>query len=479
VISRIERVVMLGAPVIALATVALGLRLGAPEGVRAAVVYGAPASRAGTGLAWQVMTFEESARGREVISLANLQVLARAGAGEARWRGATNEDGAAEVLLALPTDEGVDLEVSAGRAVLASGPASMPVPATRSPPRSAWARFARREGAIALDVAVLGQHVPAGFPATIWVRATDPMSGAALPGVAIELAPDSSLLPSSPGEPTDERGWAKVLATPIGHAVTMILRANARDGREGTWAGALFVSPGASRVIARARYLPSEEPAIDLVVPNLRKTAYFEIDDAQGRVWAQALRVENVVEANAAMPTASLRAPRLAPGLYWAVASDDPMGAAQLGPGTSVGPFFVASTDDEALSFGTDRSECMPPSGVRDVARVVSLCLALAAAAPVPRWKALDGFDLQHARDRDKHARGLGLAVGAIVVAALLETILLLRAAAASRARLRALADTGETPQPLRTGRIVGVVVALLVALLGFVLLAAFVARAG
>ena len=478
-IARIERIVLLGAPVIALATVVLGLRLGAPGGVRAAVVYGAAASHAGTGLAWQVMTFEESARGREVISLPNLQAIARAGAGEARWHGATNEDGAAEVLLALPTHEGVELEVTADRAVLASGPASMPLPATRAPPRSAWARFARREGAIALDVAVLGQRVPAGFPAAIWVRATDPMSGAALPDVAIALAPDSSLLPSSPGEPTDERGWAKVLATPVGHAVTMILRARARDGREGMWAGALFVSPGASRVIAQERYLPSEEPAIHLVVPNMRKTAYFEIDDTQGRVWAQALHVETVAEANAAMPTASLRAPRLAPGLYWAVAAGDPMGAAQLGPGTSVRPFFVALTDEEALSFGTDRSECVPPSGARDVARVVSLCLALAAAAPVPRWKALDGFDVQHARDRDKRARGLGLAVGAIVVAALLETILLLRAAGASRARLRALADTDATPQPLRAGRVVGVAVALLVALLGFVLLAAFVARAG
>jgi hypothetical protein len=179
------------------------------------------------------------------------------------------------------------------------------------------------------------------------------------------------------------------------------------------------------------------------------------------------------------MPTASLRSPRLAPGLYWAVASDDPMGAAQLGPGTSTSPFFVARADEEALSFGTDRSVCMPPSGAQDVARTVSLCLALAATAPVPRWKVLDGFQVQHAREGEKRARGLALAVGALVVAALLEAVLLLRAAAASRARLRALADAGATLQPLRGSRVVAVVAALLVALLGFALLAAFVARTG
>jgi hypothetical protein len=477
-ISRVERIVLLGAPAIALATVALGLRLGAPDAVRAAVVYGAPASHARTGLAWQVMTFEESARGREVISLPSLQVLARAGAAEARWRGATNEDGAAEMLLSLPSDDRLSLEVTTDRAVLAIGTAEMPPATTRPPPQSAWARFARREGAIVLDVVVLGQRAPAGFSATIWVRATDPTSAAAMADVAIALAPDSSLLPSSGDVSTDGRGWAEVLATPVGHAVTMILRAHARDGREGMWAGALFVSPGAAHVIARARYLPSEEPEIRLVVPNLRPTAYLEIDDAEGRAWARAMPVENLGDPSAEMPAATFRVPRLAAGLYWAVASDDPMGAAQLGPGTSVRPFFVAQSDAEALSFGTDRSECIP-SGAHDAARAVSLCLALAAATPVPRWKALDGFEWRRARVRDNRARGLGLALGAIVVAALLEAILLLRAAAASRSALHTTADAEATLAPRRAAPVATVAVALLVALLGFALLAAFVARTG
>jgi hypothetical protein len=150
-----------------------------------------------------------------------------------------------------------------------------------------------------------------------------------------------------------------------------------------------------------------------------------------------------------------------------------------MGPGSSSRPFFVAQSDAAALAFGTDAAECAPPADGRDTGRVLSVCLALAAATPVPRWVALDGFSMQHARDAERRRSGLRLALGAIAVAVLLETLLLLRSAAAARARLRdvAFGDEGAGALPAIVGRRWTIGIALLVAALGFLLLAAFLGR--
>ncbi len=152
-----------------------------------------------------------------------------------------------------------------------------------------------------------------------------------------------------------------------------------------------------------------------------------------------------------------MQAPGLAPGLYWAVASADPAGAALLGAGTIARPFFVAPSDDAALSLGMDREACAPARDPRETGDAVSSCLALSSIAPVPRWIALDGFAMQRALDREARARGVAVAVGALAIASVLEGMLLVRAAANSRTRT--------------------VAVAVLVALLGFALLAAFIVR--
>jgi hypothetical protein len=476
--GRAERLLLVLTPAAALSAVALGLRIGAATAVRSAVIYAAPPSDAGTGLAWQVLTFEEERGFREAVSLPDLRVVARTATATAEWYGATNADGAAEALFALPSEESVHLEVRAGASLLAAGQANaFPSSIGRAPPATAWARFARREGRILLDVAVLGQRVPAGFPATIWVRATDASSRRPLAGVAIEPEPDASFLPAAPTAMTDARGWAEIVATPVGHAVTMILNARAPDGGHGVWAGALFVSPGAARLLGRSRFSPEEEPSMDLTVPTVRTTAYVEVDDARGRAWASVVPLSAT---GGGMPSAGVRIPRLAPGLYWAVASDDPAGGARMGPGTSSRPFVVANSDAAGLSWGTDAATCAPPADGRDAARVLSVCLALAGATPVPRWVALDGFSMQHARDGARRAAGLRLALGAIGVAVLLETLLLLRVAAAARARLRQAASGEDEPSPNATalvGRPWTVGIALLVAMLGFLLLAAFLSR--
>jgi hypothetical protein len=328
--------------------------------------------------------------------------------------------------------------------------------------------FARREGPIDLDVAVLGQRAAPGFPARIWVRATDGATHAPVPDATVEIEGNTSLLPAAPAARTDSRGWADLAATPIGLAVEATLHARDAQGRKGSWNGGLYMSPGAVALETSPRWTPEEEPEIDVVAPFARTTAYVEVDDARGRAWATAVPL---VGQRDALPRAAVHAPRLAPGLYWAIGASAPAGASGLGPGTIARPFFVAASDEAALAFGTDWAACSLPRDVRETARAVGSCLAVSAARAVPRWVALDGFVAQHARDEERRARGLAVAVSAIAVASLLEIVLLLRAAASANARL--LESSGPMPRA-RAGR---VAVALLVALLGFALLAAFLVR--
>jgi hypothetical protein len=456
--SRGERFLLLATPVVAMATVALGLRVGAGNAVRAGVISAAPLSGAGTGVAWQLVTFDEERGYREPVALPDVEVVASQGGREFRWRGATNADGAAELL--LPFDALPDrLEVHAGRMLLASGDAVVPPVVERETPASAWARYSRREGAVVLDVAVLGQRVATGFPATIWARATDGVTHGALAGVVVEPERDASFVPAASSVTTDARGWARIVAMPVGHAVGVVLHAKTADGREGVWAGGLYVSPGAAQVTVNERVPPGEEPVID---------------DAKGRAWAAAVPVRG---APGQMPRATVHAPKLAPGLYWAVEAGDPVGDSLLGPGSIAHPFFVAASDRAALAFGLDAAACAPGTDPQDDARALSVCLALAGATPVPRWTALEGFTMQHARDADRRARGLAIALGGLLIAALIEVLLLLRAAVASRVKLQAAEDAANVGSTRYVGRAWTVALGLLVAMLGFALLAEFLAR--
>jgi hypothetical protein len=523
VTSRLERVLLVATPLGAMATVALGLRVGAGSAVRAAVVYGAPRSAAGTGLAWQVVVFDEDHGVRAPVPGMALDVTARGDGADdapsppggksagvqAHWHGVTSEDGAAEVLLSIDGPAlhlpALHLEVRAGEALLAEGDVTEPAALPRHLPAASWASFARRAGEVRLDVAVPGQRVATGFPTSLWVRATDATTHTPLAGVTVEPERDSSFLPAAARVTTDARGWAHIVATPVGHAVGVVLHATTPGGGAGEWAGGLYVSPGAAALALADRVAPGEETVIDVVVPTLRTTAYLEVDDALGRAWAAAVPVRGDA---GEMPRARVRVPPLAPGLYWAVEAGDPSGASKLGPGSAARPFFVAASDDAALAFGTDPGTCVPPADPRDTARVVSACLALAGATPVPRWTALDGFIPRHGRNAEMRRRGLAIALGALLVAVILETLLVLRASLSARARLQKAIDEGreecgasEEGEPRsergqqgdRSGergdrndashRGVGPAwtlgIALLVALMGFALMAAFLARVG
>ena len=253
------------------------------------------------------------------------------------------------------------------------------------------------------------------------------------------------------------------------------LRARARDGRTGEWIGGLYASPGGAGIETRARWAPDEQAQVDVIVPTARRTEYVEVDDARGRAWAAAL---DLAGTSGDLPRASVRVPRLRSGLYWAVAASDPDGAARLGPGTTVRPFFVAPSDREALALRGAALGCEARLDPRDVPRALWPCLATAGARTAARWTALDGLVSRRAADLTRRARGRTAALAAVLIAALLEGTLLLRAAVRSRAGL--VAALGDEPayaaRPLR--RAGQVTIALLVALLGFALLAALLARA-
>jgi len=104
-------------------------------------------------------------------------------------------------------------------------------------------------------------------------------------------------------------------------------------------------------------------------------------------------------------------------------------------------------------------------------------CLALAVAVPVPRWTAIEGFTMHQAEGARRRARGLAIGLGALFAAVLLEVILLVRMAASTRARFAVDLDLTDAGAPVGAGRGWSVAVAVLVMLLGFALLAAFLVR--
>ena len=465
------RVLLIGAPFAAIVAVAVGLHLGAADTVRAAVVFGAPPAYAGTGLAWQIVVADQVGAMREPIAGAHIDVVAHSATGAARWRGQTNADGVAEIALALGTADGLTLHVSADGVALAEGQARAEpppsVPGTQQAPFPVWMPFARRTGSIAIDVAVLGQRVAPGFAASVLVRATDGATTRALAGVTIDVEPDASL--ASAGDPalTDANGWALIRVTPVGLAVALRVHAWTAGGPVGDWEGGLYVSPGAASLQTRLRWSQRATPTLEIAAPPTSRAIYLEVDNERGRAWADFVTLPASADAKVDLPA-------LLPGLYWAVAAADAKGATTLGPGTAALPFFVAESDAQACAFGVAPCDCGP--AIEAASNDLVSCLATAPVRPVARWVALDGFAAKQARTATERSRGLAIAVGALIVAALIEAAVLLRAAVVSRVRMGFAA--GSIAGSERASRALGVAIALLVAVLGFALLAAFLVQA-
>jgi hypothetical protein len=477
---------LVATPLVAFTILVLALRSGAREDVRAAIVYGATPSKAGLGLAWQLLTLDDDRGMKQPMALAALSVTAKANGREVTWTGASNDDGIAEVWLDLPgikTGDALDLVVRDVKAddILARGAARWDAIPSRNragegaPP---WAHFGRRDGDIVLDVAVYGQRLAPSFPTPLWVRATD-RAGAPLDDVGLTMETDGVRL-NAPTARTDPRGWAAFVATAQMHYASIGIKAAARDGHDapltGEWAGTIATAPGASFAKIETRLAPGAPHALEIIGAS-QHLAYVEIQDSTGRVWAHTLPL--VPDAGGA-PRATLAMPALGEGLYWLVTSGTPSGAEKMSAATVVDPFFVAANDGEAVSFGTSKAACSGARDARVAARALGPCAALTdSPGPFARWIALEGLTAKHAHDRERRHRGILLALGALVVASVLEGLIIVTGVRDSRRKLRASGESASDEMKNSAPRVTALQLAigLLVALLGFALIATLVLR--
>ena len=322
--SDLRKIAMVGAPLVAMATVALGLRIGAGSAVRGAIVHGAPRARGSDALAWQLGTFVDDRGVREAVATRGLTVLAHAGGSEATWHGDTNADGVAEVRLVLPASAAriwVEVHADGESTPLAAGYATecSDARAAREPSNapSPFTRPTKREGEIALDVAIYGERLAPGYPTPVWIRATERATGRPLAGVAIEAEPEPGLTIDSPHATTCANGFAQLEAVAIVHVVGLSIHARSNDGaRSGDFFGGLPVAAGAYAVTLPANIPPGVPKTLDILAPNARSVVYAEVDDDEGRAYGATIALSQAPpEAMNAMPHAALTLPPLTPHL--------------------------------------------------------------------------------------------------------------------------------------------------------------------
>jgi hypothetical protein len=520
-------ILKVGAPIVAILTLMIGLRIGAGEAVRAAVVFGAPvghpAPNGSTRLAWQLLTFLDDRGVKETIPMKGIEVVARSKGHEARWKGASNADGIAEVSLemeGLVFGDPLDMEVrlEGEKAPLAAGPAKWGTPREEHASGTSNAATARptvRNGIVGLDVVVEGGRLIAGFPTSVWVRATTP-AGMAPNSLVLEAEPEPGLLTARDTATPCASGWTEFAMTAQAHVTGSGFTARriaagpgASTDRDagapgvdagaspdagnvatdagalgdggtatgapkhpaGRWFGALPVAAGAF-FISTPSVLEEKKPhAVVLLAPNPRDVVYAELDDTRGRVAAAALAV--VTEAGDPTPRARFELPPLLPGLYWLVVSGEPRGAEHM----------AGAAVSKAILVGNGTAGLAPDSTVN----VQDTCtlgpwLAQRQAAGFPRWVALDGLPARSAENRFRHTLGLLIGVLSLLAAGILETLLLVAASREARVSFQ-LAELDEddpsaqkvTAQPPGGG----VVMAVLVAVLGLALLAVLLIAKG
>jgi hypothetical protein len=250
---------------------------------------------------------------------------------------------------------------------------------------------------------------------------------------------------------SDAAGYAELQVSAQIHVVALGLHASTGSGsarRSGAWYGAVPVAPGAA-FVAMPVSIPAGEPhAFDVVVPTVVPRIYAEVDDRVGRAFAVSLVVER--------SHVTVAVPPLESGTYWLVTAGDPRGAESLEGAAVARPFLVADTPV------VDRASLEPR-------------LAMLAAPRFSRFVALDGLPGKRRADGSRHRRGLAVALAALGLGAALETLLILRAVGRSKrllAQLSGVLEKDEVALDRRFGA-ASVLTGVLVALLGFALLAA------
>jgi hypothetical protein len=449
---------MVVTPLVAIATLAVGMHVGARRTVHAAVVYAAPRARGESAFAWQVVTLVENEGTRETEARRGVTVHARANGLETTWRGDTNDDGVGEARLALPgvaRGNTIELEVDADGVSepLAKGRVTWEDAAWMGEAPGPFVRASKRTGAIALDVAVLGSKLAARSYGPILVRATSPDDGHPLANVTLVPEPEPELDVKEPAVTTCALGWARLDVSPKIYLGALALHAKHADGRKGEWFGSLPVASG------------SIQPGVPEVVKGdgaeldvaARTSVYAEVDDGEGRAFGGWVKLPGP-----GGDLAAFHPPPLSPGLKWLVLSSEPHGAEVLDDATIARPFLVSGTP---MPAGT------PPS---DDPCAVGAYLALHPAGSFRRWTALDGFIARKDANGVRRKRGLSIGLASLAVASLLELVLLLQAARGGRGLAPgAIAGIEGSAALVKRSGVGSVAITVLCALLGFGLLAA------
>jgi hypothetical protein len=444
-----ERVFIVAVAAASIAIVAIGLRVGAADEVRAAIVIGAPPPREGGRLAWQVRTQDDDGHTRTAAALPIIATL-RARGVERVFHVATNVDGVAELAADVPDlryGDRVELDVRDDHnGVLARGVATWPaIPPKPSIVEHAIARPTRSEGALRMHVAVFGGELATGQPGHVWI-ATD-ASGESPRNPQITATPDLGLdtfAPyATPRDPTCPRaGLLELIAR--GHLGGVALHAKDDLGREGDWYGAIPIGAGAMHVLApiSAALGPI---TVSITSASARSLAYVELDDDAGRAEAIALPLSGEP------PRADATFHARSNGRAFLVVSGEPDGATVIGGATRATPIWIGPS-----------APCES-----DLAEI--------SAQAFPRFVTLDGFVEKKAILAARRKRGRMIALGALALGSLLETLLLLRAAREGRRRLRrlqeAIIEGGDAPTPSSRRSFLDIVLVLMLSLLGFVLL--------
>jgi hypothetical protein len=369
-------------------------------------------------------------------------------------RGSTNGDAVAELALDVPelsNGDPIELDVTDDHgAVLARGTAAWPK--VIAPPTTidhAILRPARAEGNLRMRVTVFGGALAPNQPGRVWV--TTEARGEAPRNVHVDATPDLGIEVTTPyASSRDPRclSTGVIEITALGHLGGVALHARDDLGREGEWYGMLPIAAGAMHVA-----LPlTAEPGMTRVTvtsASARTLAYVEVDDGVGRASATILTLTG----------------------------EPPRAEAMLDLGTLGRNFVVVSGEPEGATNIVGAARALPvwvgPNAPCEAG------LAEVSAQAFPRFVALDGFDAKHAALAARRRRGRLIALGALALGSLLETLLLLRAAREGRERLRllhlAIAEGTEAKAPVTRRGAFDILVVLMLSLLGFVLLFALV----
>ena len=248
-------------------------------------------------------------------------------------------------------------------------------------------------------------------------------------------------------------GWARIDASARIYNAALGLRAKLADGRSGKWYGALPIATGATR--ADPPDVVKGDGAA-LVVEG-RTTVYAEIDDAEGRafggwaklpgIWAVGRR-SSFLRSLRGSSGSSRRASRAAPRSWTSRRSRD-----------------RSSSRGRRCPQGRRRATIRAPSRPT---------FALHPAGGFRRWTALDGFVARKDANGSRRKRGITIGLTALGVASVLELILLLQVARSGRKlKADAFADIDESVALMKRSSAVSVVIGVLLAMLGFGLLAA------